>query len=100
MATTAAARRRAAERAAAGTVVHQHFAADTSSSSVASVALVGVVIVAVLAATVALAWHGTINGEASSGIIFAILAGVLGAGAHAAGTRAGSQASVNPPPDA
>src|SRR5438309_2171970 len=51
---------------------------DTTAN--ASVILVGVAIVSVLAATVALAWHGTLNGEACSGIIFAILAGVLGAG--------------------
>lgn len=56
------------------------------SKAIAAMVCSTLVIVAVLGATVALAWHGTLNGEAASGIIFAILAGVLGAGAHAAGT--------------
>jgi hypothetical protein len=72
---------------------------ETSSSSTVTTLATVVIIVSVLAATVALAWHNTLNGEAATGIIFAILAGVLGAGAHAAGTRAGSQATINPPPD-
>lgn len=59
------------------------------SKAIAAMAASTVVVVAVLGATVALAWHGTLNGEAASGIIFAILAGVLGAGAHAAGTTRG-----------
>lgn len=53
------------------------------------------ILLAALAVTALLAWHGTINGEAAVGVI----ASIVGAVVHASGTRQGSQATADPPPD-
>jgi hypothetical protein len=53
-----------------------------------------IVLLAVVIASSALAWHGTINGEAYVALIGIVLGGVV----HASGTRQGSEASQAPPP--
>lgn len=65
--------------------------------STAAVLGVAAVIIAVLVVTVVLAWHGTLNGQAAEGIISVVLAGVIGTGAHAAGS-ASATATAPPPP--
>jgi hypothetical protein len=48
-----------------------------------------------LASVSLLAWHGTVSGEAYTGVIGIIIGGVV----HASGTNQGSQATADPPPD-
>lgn len=53
------------------------------------------ILITALIAVTLLTWHGDVNGEAFTGIVGAI----IGAAVHASGTRQGSQASTDPPPD-
>lgn len=48
-----------------------------------------------LASVTVLTWHGTVTGEAYTGVLGIIIGGVV----HASGTNQGAKAVVDPPPD-
>jgi hypothetical protein len=55
-----------------------------------------VLLLASIGAVSALAWHGTVGGQAAIGLLTAIVGGLI----HASGTKQGSEASIDPPPEA
>jgi hypothetical protein len=55
-----------------------------------------VIVLASICSLTFLAWGDKVDGAAVVALLSAIIGGVL----HAAGTRGGAQAVVNPPPDA
>jgi Ni,Fe-hydrogenase I cytochrome b subunit len=53
-------------------------------------------LLAVIAAVTGLALHGNVDGQA----VIGLLAGIVGGLLHASGTKQGSEASIDPPPEA